>query len=226
MAPLRSGPAWWRLLSLAVLGPVLCGRPGRAEPEPGPAPDAGPAADREREPDPHGKHLYSAEMLRHGAAAAPHFVMFFAPWWVSGAAGPGPAWRPPRPTLPTLTWRQEAAGPGRAGGGGGRPRGRAALSPSSRGRAGRLPRGWRGGQALNGSRGLRSAGPGPQGELKPGVGRARASAAVVAVWGAAAVPGRPVVAARFPEGQRGARAAGAAPRAWAAGRAPPPGACG
>ncbi|XP_027755522.1 thioredoxin domain-containing protein 5 [Empidonax traillii] len=69
MALLRSGPAWWRVLSLAVLGPVLCGCPGRAEPEPDPA-----AA------DPHGRHLYSAEMLRHGAAAAPHFVMFFAPW--------------------------------------------------------------------------------------------------------------------------------------------------
>ncbi|XP_042662752.1 thioredoxin domain-containing protein 5 [Tyto alba] len=67
MASLRSGRAWWRLLSMAVLGPVLCGRPGRAEePEPG--------------PDPHGRHVYSAEMLRHGAAAAPHFVMFFAPW--------------------------------------------------------------------------------------------------------------------------------------------------
>ncbi|NXH23343.1 TXND5 protein, partial [Bucco capensis] len=73
MAPLRSGPAWWRLLSLAVLGPVLSGRPGRAEPEP--SPDAGPAAE-----DPHARHLYNAEMLRHGAAAAPHFVMFFAPW--------------------------------------------------------------------------------------------------------------------------------------------------
>ncbi|KAM6412814.1 thioredoxin domain-containing protein 5 [Pluvialis apricaria] len=80
MAPLRSGPAWWRLISLAVLGPVLCGRPGRAEPEPGPGPDAGPAADPDPDPDPHGRHLYSAEMLRHGAAAAPHFVMFFAPW--------------------------------------------------------------------------------------------------------------------------------------------------
>ncbi|XP_064908522.1 thioredoxin domain-containing protein 5 isoform X2 [Columba livia] len=76
MASLRSGPAWWRLLSLAVFGPVLCGRPGRAEPEPGPGSDAGPAA----EADPHGRHLYSAEMLRHGTAAAPHFVMFFAPW--------------------------------------------------------------------------------------------------------------------------------------------------
>lgn len=45
----------------------------RAEPEPGEEPEA----------DPHARHLYSAEMLRHGAAAAPHFVMFFAPWWVS-----------------------------------------------------------------------------------------------------------------------------------------------
>ncbi|XP_050168653.1 thioredoxin domain-containing protein 5 isoform X2 [Myiozetetes cayanensis] len=71
MALLRTGPAWWRVLSLAVLGPVLCGCPGRAEPEPEPGAAAA---------DPHGRHLYSAEMLRHGAAAAPHFVMFFAPW--------------------------------------------------------------------------------------------------------------------------------------------------
>ncbi|XP_053252913.1 thioredoxin domain-containing protein 5 [Podarcis raffonei] len=32
------------------------------------------------EEDPHARHLYSAEMLRHGAQSAPHFVMFFAPW--------------------------------------------------------------------------------------------------------------------------------------------------
>ncbi|XP_032078831.1 thioredoxin domain-containing protein 5 [Thamnophis elegans] len=30
--------------------------------------------------DPHGRHLYSAEMLRHGVRSAPHLVMFFAPW--------------------------------------------------------------------------------------------------------------------------------------------------
>ncbi|XP_042320592.1 thioredoxin domain-containing protein 5 [Sceloporus undulatus] len=32
------------------------------------------------EEDPHARHLYTAEMLRHGALSAPHFVMFFAPW--------------------------------------------------------------------------------------------------------------------------------------------------
>ncbi|KAJ6664469.1 hypothetical protein lerEdw1_007126 [Lerista edwardsae] len=32
------------------------------------------------ETDPHARHLYNAEMLRHGAQSAPHFVMFFAPW--------------------------------------------------------------------------------------------------------------------------------------------------
>uniref|UniRef100_A0A8C5T4K3 protein disulfide-isomerase n=1 Tax=Malurus cyaneus samueli TaxID=2593467 RepID=A0A8C5T4K3_9PASS len=57
---LRSAPARRvALLSLAVLGSALCGRPARE------------AA------DPHGRHLYSAEMLRHGAA--PHFV-FFSGW--------------------------------------------------------------------------------------------------------------------------------------------------
>ncbi|XP_031971830.1 thioredoxin domain-containing protein 5 [Corvus moneduloides] len=76
MAPFRCGSAWWRVLALAVLGPVLCGRPARAEPELEPGPAAAAAAAG----DPHGRHLYSAEMLRHGAAAAPHFVMFFAPW--------------------------------------------------------------------------------------------------------------------------------------------------
>lgn len=88
----------------------------RAEPEPGEEPEA----------DPHARHLYSAEMLRHGAAAAPHFVMFFAPWWVSerragrhGTARHGSAWpcaASPSPPLPPLTWRLEAAGPGRRGG--------------------------------------------------------------------------------------------------------------
>nr|XP_060630771.1 thioredoxin domain-containing protein 5 [Anolis sagrei ordinatus] len=34
----------------------------------------------EEEEDPHAQHLYTAEMLRHGAQSAPHFVMFFAPW--------------------------------------------------------------------------------------------------------------------------------------------------
>uniref|UniRef100_A0A8D0GTQ8 Thioredoxin domain-containing protein 5 n=1 Tax=Sphenodon punctatus TaxID=8508 RepID=A0A8D0GTQ8_SPHPU len=37
-------------------------------------------ADEAEEPDPHSRHLYSGEMLRHGAQSAPHFVMFFAPW--------------------------------------------------------------------------------------------------------------------------------------------------
>ncbi|XP_058031953.1 thioredoxin domain-containing protein 5 isoform X1 [Ahaetulla prasina] len=32
------------------------------------------------ETDPHTRHLYNAEMLRHGVQSAPHFVMFFAPW--------------------------------------------------------------------------------------------------------------------------------------------------
>ncbi|KAM9387731.1 thioredoxin domain-containing protein 5 [Phaethornis superciliosus] len=72
MALIRGGSAWWRFFSMAVLGTVLCVQMGRAEPEPGPGPEV--------EADPHGRHLYSAEMLRHGAAAAPHFVMFFAPW--------------------------------------------------------------------------------------------------------------------------------------------------
>lgn len=106
MAPLRSGPAWWRLLSWAALGPVLCGVPGRAEPEPGKEPES--------QPDPHGRHLYSAEMLRHGAAAAPHFVMFFAPWWVSRAPGGRPCPALPCPALPCCAL-QHPAGPARLG---------------------------------------------------------------------------------------------------------------
>lgn len=106
MASLRSGPAWCRLLAWAALGPVLCGGSVRAEPEP--------------EADPHARHLYSAEMLRHGAAAAPHFVMFFAPWWVSerregrhGSARPGLALR--GVSQPASSPVDVAPGGGRAG---------------------------------------------------------------------------------------------------------------
>ncbi|KAF7248575.1 Thioredoxin domain-containing protein 5 [Varanus komodoensis] len=49
---------------------LLRGAPARAE-------EAAAAGD---EADPHARHLYNAEMLRHGAQSAPHFVMFFAPW--------------------------------------------------------------------------------------------------------------------------------------------------
>ncbi|XP_063307819.1 thioredoxin domain-containing protein 5 [Pelobates fuscus] len=34
----------------------------------------------EDDEDPHGKHLYSAEMFSHAVKEAPHFIMFFAPW--------------------------------------------------------------------------------------------------------------------------------------------------
>lgn len=36
--------------------------------------------DGDDDTDPHSRHLYNAEMLRHGVQSAPHFVMFFAPW--------------------------------------------------------------------------------------------------------------------------------------------------
>lgn len=54
------------------------GAPARAEAaEEAAAAESTEAAD---EADPHARHLYDAEMLRHGAQSAPHFVMFFAPW--------------------------------------------------------------------------------------------------------------------------------------------------
>ena len=61
-----------RLLSLLLLclSPVVLFV--RGEPQ---APDL--FAD---EDDPHGKHLYSAEMFTHAISEAPHFIMFFAPW--------------------------------------------------------------------------------------------------------------------------------------------------
>lgn len=67
----RPGPA--RLL-LLLLGGLLCAAPARGDAELEPEPEP------EQEPDPHVRHRYNAEMLRHAAQSAPHFVMFFAPW--------------------------------------------------------------------------------------------------------------------------------------------------
>ncbi|XP_044859682.1 thioredoxin domain-containing protein 5 [Mauremys mutica] len=64
----RPGPA--RRLLLLLLGGLLCAAPARGDAEPDPDPEL----------DPHARHRYNAEMLRHGAQSAPHFVMFFAPW--------------------------------------------------------------------------------------------------------------------------------------------------
>nr|XP_006138847.1 thioredoxin domain-containing protein 5 [Pelodiscus sinensis] len=55
---------------LLLLGALLCAAPARGDAE----------LEREPELDPHARHRYSAEMLRHAAQSAPHFVMFFAPW--------------------------------------------------------------------------------------------------------------------------------------------------
>lgn len=59
-------------LLLRALPPALAGDPkdGRTD----------AAAAGGDEADPHARHLYDAEMLRHGIHSAPHFVMFFAPW--------------------------------------------------------------------------------------------------------------------------------------------------
>uniref|UniRef100_A0A8C8RS23 Thioredoxin domain-containing protein 5 n=1 Tax=Pelusios castaneus TaxID=367368 RepID=A0A8C8RS23_9SAUR len=65
----QPGPVRRRLL-LLLLGGLLCAAPARGEAEPDPDPHS----------DPHARHRYNAEMLRHGARSAPHFVMFFAPW--------------------------------------------------------------------------------------------------------------------------------------------------
>lgn len=217
MAPLRSGPAWWRLISLAVLGPVLCGRPGRAEPEPGP----GPAADPDPDPDPHRRHLYSAEMLRHGAAAAPHFVMFFAPWWVSGAAGHGTARPGPALSLPASSPVDVAAGGGRAGPAAGEASG-SRRAPTAGAGPGAFPGGEAGGTRVKWQPGAaeRRVGPGRagEGEVKPGVCLARASAAALALSGAAAGPPWPPPS----PGASGAHGHPKRPRGWAAGRAPLP----
>ncbi|XP_020652780.3 thioredoxin domain-containing protein 5 [Pogona vitticeps] len=72
-----------RAAGLALLLGCLAfrGAPAQAE-ETEEAAAAGEAGGTEAgdETDPHAQHLYNAEMLRHGAQSAPHFVMFFAPW--------------------------------------------------------------------------------------------------------------------------------------------------
>ncbi|XP_066479255.1 thioredoxin domain-containing protein 5 [Tiliqua scincoides] len=70
-AALRRGASRAAARLALLLGCLaLCGAPARAD----------EAAREGGEADPHARHLYSAEMLRHGAQSAPHFVMFFAPW--------------------------------------------------------------------------------------------------------------------------------------------------
>ncbi|XP_006270971.3 thioredoxin domain-containing protein 5 [Alligator mississippiensis] len=66
-----------------VLLLLLRGAPARAElgvPEAEEEEEAAAAAAAAGGSDPHSRHVYSADMLQHGARSAPHFVMFFAPW--------------------------------------------------------------------------------------------------------------------------------------------------
>uniref|UniRef100_A0ACB8FCS7 Uncharacterized protein n=1 Tax=Sphaerodactylus townsendi TaxID=933632 RepID=A0ACB8FCS7_9SAUR len=67
-------------LARAVLlaGCLLLGGARAGDPEDGRRTEAAAG----EETDPHARHLYSAEMLRHGVQQAPHFVMFFAPWLI------------------------------------------------------------------------------------------------------------------------------------------------
>uniref|UniRef100_A0A7M4DZL2 protein disulfide-isomerase n=1 Tax=Crocodylus porosus TaxID=8502 RepID=A0A7M4DZL2_CROPO len=73
MAPRCPGPFPFPVPVPLLLLLLLRGAPARAEPG---APEEAAAAGL----DPHSRHVYSADMLRHGARSAPHFVMFFAPW--------------------------------------------------------------------------------------------------------------------------------------------------
>ncbi|XP_077209273.1 thioredoxin domain-containing protein 5 [Paroedura picta] len=73
-AALRPGAPSALALALALLL-LWAGLPARA----GDAKGAAVAAGGD-EADPHARHLYDAEILRHGVRSDPHFVMFFAPW--------------------------------------------------------------------------------------------------------------------------------------------------
>lgn len=76
LRPGASSPA--ARLALLLLGCLtLRGAPALADEA---AKEGTGAAAGGDETDPHARHLYTAEMLRHGAQSAPHFVMFFAPW--------------------------------------------------------------------------------------------------------------------------------------------------
>ncbi|XP_053169308.1 thioredoxin domain-containing protein 5 isoform X1 [Hemicordylus capensis] len=80
-AALRAGASSHAARLALLLGCLVwCGAPALADETEAAKEGTGTEVAADDKTDPHARHLYSAEMLRHGAQNAPHFVMFFAPW--------------------------------------------------------------------------------------------------------------------------------------------------